>query len=1651
MVAPVQDSTTAYSGVPLLEDAMGLKSAIESKDWASVAMGAVGTALDALSMVMDPFGSILAAGVGWLMEHVGPLKEALNALTGNADEIAAQSQTWANVAKELESVGQDLDAMVKADLQSWTGPAGDAYRQRTQDTVALLQSAQKGCEGASSGVKTAGEVVGAVRSMVRDIIAQLVGHMISWALQVLFTLGIGMAWVVPEVVAAVAKTASQIASITKKLVSALKALVPLLKKAGTLFEDAAKGLKGLKGGKVEAPPKPKVDPKGGDGGGTPKGGDSTETSGDHSTGGGDSTSTSGDHSTGGEGGGDSKGGGSSGDQSTKGGGDDSVTTSGDKPGTDNPPSKGQGDETKPPDDPGKDSSDKDNWICKTDPVDVARGNVVVDQIDLELPSPLLLERLHVSSYRDGRWFGPTWVSTVDQRLEVDGRHLRCFSPDGTILFYPHPAPGAPVLPLEGPRRPLARHEDGSYTQTDPLRGRELRFGALPGRGSDEFVLLAITDADGARVEFDYDPLGAPRALRHSAGYRVELETDGGRVTGIHVTDPEHDVRVPVRRFGYSQQGHLTSVVNSSGRPERYDYDADGRITGWEDRNGTWYRYIYDADGRCVRTVGDRGFYDGAFVYDPQRRVTVFTDSLGHPSEFHFNEANQLLREVDQLGHATTSEWDRYDRLLSRTDPLGRTTRYEYTGEGALTTVIRPDGSRARVTSDPDGTLTVTVTSAGRDWQRVYPAGTAPDPFTAQAGTGTRFQQDRQWTAGQPAAPAADPVERDLFGRQRVVTGATGARTRLGWTVEGLPATRTGPSGRHEEWHHDAEGNLVEHAGIRYEYGPFDLPTATIDATGARTAYVYDTELRLTRVTNPAGLTWSYTYDSAGRLVEETDFDGRVVRYGYDAAGQLVQTVDGLGTVTTYRYDALGNVAERRTPSATTTYAYDPVGFLVRAVEAGCVLEIDRDESGRVVREAVDGHAVIYTYDDNGVRRRTPSGVDSAWNFADAGATAVLSVGEHVTSFQYDEAGREVGRRIGAGAELSQTFDAENQLTGQTVTAGADGRVVQQRQYTYRLDGSLIGVDDAISGPARFQLDPAGRVVGVEAPGGAEAYRYDPSGSIVGAEGPVATPDAGPRSYSGNLVTAAGAVRYVHDRQGRLVARHETGPVARSFYYAWDPLDRLVGVRTPDGAEWRYRYDPLGRRIAKQRLVPGPDGPVVAEETRFTWSGQLLVEQVHRGPDGHPLVLTWDHRPGTAQPVAQTEHLGSGVRFFSFLTDQIGTPVDLIDERGVVAWHGSASLWGRARPAPASAGSTPLRFPGQYADDETGLHYNVYRYYDPGTGRYLSQDPLGLAPAPNPVAYVANPLRDSDPLGLGCMQSKPDPDDVTPNRPTPAGGGDAGHVQDANPHDPASDHGGSDHEGSDHGGDNASNHDGDNASSDHGGDNASDHGGDNAGEHGDGNGSEHGDSDNGGGWGDEDDPFGGFGMDDASSTHSDAGPHHAEDPNPDLPDRPQDHGQPNPALSDADKQALNNRWDELKQDSRYDDLAKDEDHGGQITDTSRDEALIGLDLNKQGIGPFKDGVGRPDSLGGGDLIDGNGKSWDVKSMHSDWPPGSNHAPGQQFTHGYSDQMFTDKVDGQLGRGRNVVIDTRNMSAADVQSMTNIRNGRPDWDGKIIFYP
>ena len=336
------------------------------------------------------------------------------------------------------------------------------------------------------------------------------------------------------------------------------------------------------------------------------------------------------------------------------------------------------------------------------------------------------------------------------------------------------------------------------------------------------------------------------------------------------------------------------------------------------------------------------------------------------------------------------------------------------------------------------------------------------------------------------------------------------------------------------------------------------------------------------------------------------------------------------------------------------------------------------------------------------------------------------------------------------------------LTTQSVT-GADDRTIQSRAYTYRADGNLTGVDDQLSGSRRFDLDAVGRVTAVHAANWTETYAYDAAGNQTRASWPSDHPGGeatGAREYDGTRITRAGRVRYEHDALGRITLRQKTrlSRKADTWRYEWDAEDRLTQVTTPDGTRWRYTYDPLGRRTAKLRLAA--DGETVVEQVLFTWDGTTLCEQTTTSPDlPNPVTLTWDHQG--LRPIAQTERITTAddatqdeidSRFFAIVTDLVGTPSELIDEHGDIAWRTRSTLWGTTAWAADSTAYTPLRFPGQYYDPETGLHYNYFRHYDPETARYLSPDPLGLAPGPNAAVYVRNPHTWADPLGLapdGC--------------------------------------------------------------------------------------------------------------------------------------------------------------------------------------------------------------------------------------------------------------------------------------------------------------
>ncbi len=153
----------------------------------------------------------------------------------------------------------------------------------------------------------------------------------------------------------------------------------------------------------------------------------------------------------------------------------------------------------------------------------------------------------------------------------------------------------------------------------------------------------------------------------------------------------------------------------------------------------------------------------------------------------------------------------------------------------------------------------------------------------------------------------------------------------------------------------------------------------------------------------------------------------------------------------------------------------------------------------------------------------------------------------------------------------------------------------------------------------------------------------------------------------------------------------------------------------------------------------PDGTTAT--THYGWDGDRIVRE-----ETDQQRTTVVYEPGSFVPMLRIDHTPQGQRLSAYVTDALGTPTQLVNAHGETARQAQPHDWAATRN---ERGYTiqPIRFRGQWHDEESGLYYNRHRYYDPQQGRYISQDPIGLQGGTNLYGYVTNPTGMVDPLGL----------------------------------------------------------------------------------------------------------------------------------------------------------------------------------------------------------------------------------------------------------------------------------------------------------------
>ena len=193
-----------------------------SDSWAGAVSGGVGIATDVVDFVIDPIAALASSAVSMLLEHVEPLRTALEDLTGSPSEVQACAGVWTAAGSDVRARTADLSQSVISLQSSWQGEAADSYGEAIGGHIDTLYSLADGCDAAAGSFELAGVVVSIVRQIVFDLIADLVGKLISWGAEIAATVGVGASWVLPKAIHAIGKWIEIARGWCEKLTSAIR-------------------------------------------------------------------------------------------------------------------------------------------------------------------------------------------------------------------------------------------------------------------------------------------------------------------------------------------------------------------------------------------------------------------------------------------------------------------------------------------------------------------------------------------------------------------------------------------------------------------------------------------------------------------------------------------------------------------------------------------------------------------------------------------------------------------------------------------------------------------------------------------------------------------------------------------------------------------------------------------------------------------------------------------------------------------------------------------------------------------------------------------------------------------------------------------------------------------------------------------------------------------------------------------------------------------------------------------------------------------------------------------------------------------------------------------------------------------------------------
>ena len=655
-------------------------------------------------------------------------------------------------------------------------------------------------------------------------------------------------------------------------------------------------------------------------------------------------------------------------------------------------------------------------------------------------------------------------------------------------------------------------------------------------------LLSTKDANGNTTSYSYDSSGNVTSVTAADGTRVDSTyTQDNCVSSIQMLDKT------IMAMEYDSNGRLSSVEDANGNTTSYEYTSDGKITGMTDAIGQVQQVTYDKSGNVAATTNGAG-ERAAYTYDKDGRCTGVTisreengETLTFTSHYSYNAAGDMVESIDNAGNVTSYEYDQNGNQTASVDAKGNRITYAYDDLANLTKTTYPDGTFETFAYDANGN---NISATDRSGLKIT----------------MKYDKLDRMTEKTYADGSKESYVYDAVGNVTETVSATGAKTTYTYDSRNRNTSITDALGNVTSFEYDEQARLTARKDVAgnitsYDYDANGNIIKTTYPDGTAVTSKYDARNRVVSQKNQYGYETRYSYDGADRLTTVTDAYGNRYTYGYDSNGNLVTVTDAKEQVTAYTYDAAGRVSTvRNALGKTMAYSYDEIGNITEYKDyAGIVTTYAYDDMNQLVKKTVGSESTIYTYSDTGLLTKVK----------DSSGTV---------TYGYDNYDRLISKTDARGVKLTYTYDKVGRLSAFDNGFGTT-------KYEYDVLDRITRVIDRNGQATVYEYDALGN---------RSAVRY-PNGNVM-----TYTYDACQRLKEENIVNGNGVqlakYSYGIGKAGERISVTEINSgVETEITYKYDKLNRLVketieckGNRLTN----EYEYDEVSNRTKKKTTVKG---------------------------------------------------------------------------------------------------------------------------------------------------------------------------------------------------------------------------------------------------------------------------------------------------------------------------------------------------------------------------------------------------------------------------------------------------------------------------------